>query len=185
MQKQNNSSAMSGAGKACRRKPLTIIGLGNELLSDDGVGIRVVRALKERLHREDAVIEELSVGGLQLLDYIAGYDQCVIVDAMVTGDHPAGTMVRFIQSAAIEPVRPTSSHQIDLGQIVTLGGMLGIDLPTTLIVYGIEAGDVTTFQDGCTEAVAGALPALVEQIRRDLEEVQSEDPARQEITSSV
>jgi hydrogenase maturation protease len=152
-----------------RRTPLTIIGLGNELLSDDGVGIRVVRELKTRLAPGVAAFEELSVGGLELLEYLVGSEQCVIIDALVTGRHPAGTAYRFIQKADRGPVTLTSSHQIDLAQVLSLAAMLGADLPRTLTVYGIEAADVTTFHDACTPAVSQAIPKVVDAVCRDLE----------------
>jgi len=150
------------------RKPLTIIGLGNELLSDDGAGIRVVRELKKRLAGDDVAFEELSVGGLQLLDYIIGSEQCIIVDAVATGAHPVGTSYRFIQTPDSEPVTLTSSHQIDLGQVLALAKLLGTDIPQKVVVYGIEAGDLTTFQESCTNGVSKAIPKLVDTICRDL-----------------
>lgn len=151
-------------------KSLTIIGLGNELLSDDGAGIRVVRELKKRLGADAITFHELSVGGLQLLDYIVGHDHCIIVDAVVTGTHPPGTMLRFVQTADSEPVRLSSSHQVDLTQVVSLAQLFGADIPRRLVVYGIEAGDITTFRDGCTEEVSRAIPRLVEAICSDVEE---------------
>jgi hydrogenase maturation protease len=152
-----------------RRKPLTIIGLGNELLSDDGVGIRIVRALKQRLPSDGIAFEELSIGGLQLLDYITDCEQCIIVDAVTSGKHPAGTTYRFIQTSDSNPVSLTSSHQIDLAQVLTLASVMGGRVPRTVVVYGVEAGDSTTFHDGCTREVSRAIPKVVDAICRDVE----------------
>jgi hydrogenase maturation protease len=151
-----------------RHRPLVVIGLGNELLADDGVGIRVVRELKRRLHRDAITFEELSVGGLQLLDYIVGYECCVLVDAVVSGDHPAGTIFRFVQEPGGSSIRLSSSHQVDLSQVLALGTILGADIPDTVVVYGIEAGDTTTFVERCTEEVSRAIPQLVELICSDI-----------------
>jgi len=151
-----------------RRTPLTVIGLGNEMLSDDGVGIRVVRGVRERISTDHASFEELSVGGIELFDYLVQTDECIIVDAILTGQHPPGTIVRFVQSADEEPVRLTSSHQIDLGQILGLAKFLGASLPSRTTVYGIEAADITTFREECTEAVSNAIPELVDVICDDI-----------------
>jgi hydrogenase maturation protease len=148
---------------------LTIIGLGNEMLSDDGLGIRVVRELKNRLSDRSVAFEELSVGGLQLFDYLIGTEECIIVDAIKTGTQPAGTLLRFVQTADNEPVTLTSSHQIDLGQILGLARFMGASLPKKLTVYGIEADDITTFQESCTEQVSLAIPKLVNAICADVE----------------
>jgi hydrogenase maturation protease len=152
-----------------KRKPLAILGLGNEFLSDDGVGIRVVRELRKRLLRDDAVLEELSVGGLPLLEYIAGFEQCIIIDAVVTGKHPPGTAYRFVQGADPAPFSISSSHQLDLAQILSLAALMGWNLPRTLTVYGIEAADITTFRDACTEEVSRAIPLVVEAVCRELQ----------------
>lgn len=153
-----------------QRKRLTIIGLGNEMLADDGVGIRVIRELKKRSVTDDIAFEELSVGGLQLLDYLIGYEHCIIVDAVVTGAHPPGTIYRFEQAPRDKPIKVslTSSHQIDLFQVVELAKLLKADIPRTITVYGIEASDVTTFNSRCTERVSKAIPQLVGLICRDL-----------------
>ena len=161
---------MSLPSRFTHRKPLTIIGLGNEILTDDGVGIRVVRELKNRLELEEATFEELSVGGLQLLDHIVGTEECIIIDAMATGAQPPGTLFRFVQTPDAEPIMVTSSHQIDLGQVLGLAKLFGAALPRKLTVYGIEAQDVTTFHDGCTSQVSAAIPKLVDIICKDIQE---------------
>ena len=150
-------------------RPCTIIGLGNEFLSDDGVGIRVVQELKRRLHGASITFEELAVGGLELLDYVVGYRECIIVDAITSGNQPAGTLYRFVQSPDQEPLKLTSSHQIDLGQVLALAKLLGASLPTKLTVYGIEVADITTFRDACTEEVSKAIPKLVDLICTDVQ----------------
>jgi len=147
---------------------LTVIGLGNEYLTDDGVGIHVVRALKKRLPAGEAEFQELPVGGLQLLEHISGTEHCIIVDAVTTGHNKPGTPYRFVQDAEDHPPFLRSSHQIDLAQVVTLAKMMGAALPRHLVVYGVEAGDITTFHEGCTEAVSRTIPKLVDTICRDL-----------------
>jgi hydrogenase maturation protease len=151
-----------------QQKRLTVIGLGNEMLSDDGLGIRVVRALRSRLDDRSVAFEELSVGGLQLFDYLIGTEECIIVDAIKTGTQPAGTLLRFVQTADNEPVTLASSHQIDLGQILGLARFMGAPLPKRLTVYGIEADDITTFREACTAQVSQAIPKLVDVICNDV-----------------
>lgn len=161
---------MRNPNQLSRRKPLTIIGLGNEFLSDDGAGIRVVHELKKRLAGGSIVFEELAVGGLQLLDYLLGTEECIIIDAVTSGSHPAGTLYRFAQVPGAKPIALSSSHQIDLGQVLGLARILGGNLPKRLSVYGIEVNDIVTFHDGCTEQVAAAIPTLVNIICHDVQE---------------
>ena len=169
---------MLNPSRLSHQKPLTIIGLGNEFLSDDGAGIRVIREVKRRLQRQSVVFEELAVGGLQLLDYLTDTDVCILVDAVNSGMHPAGTLYRFVQEPDGRPVTLSSSHQIDLGQVLGLARILGAALPKKLIVYGIEAEDIVTFRDGCTELVAAGIPSLVDIICNDVMEEESNPHAR-------
>jgi len=159
-------------------KSLTIIGLGNEYLSDDGAGIRVVRELRNRISNRHIVFEELAIGGLQLLDFVVGYKHCIIIDAITSGQCAPGTLFKFIQKPDEEPVSLSSSHQIDLGQVLGLAKFMGAELPETLTVYGVEVSDITTFRDACTEEVSRALPLLVERICNDLNEETTKTPER-------
>jgi hydrogenase maturation protease len=163
-------SAVNLPDRLSHAKPFTIIGLGNELLSDDGVGIRVVQELRKRLTDTSIKFEEIAVGGLELLDYVVGCRECIIVDAIISGRQPPGTLYRFVQTPDQEPVKLTSSHQIDLGQVLALAKLLGASLPAKLTVYGIEVSDITTFRDACTEEVSEAIPKLLDLICTDVQQ---------------
>jgi hydrogenase maturation protease len=163
-----NSERSESSG--VQKKHSIVIGLGNEFISDDGVGIYAVRSLKNKINSTSSnfLFEELAVGGLQLLDYLVGYDSCTIIDAIVTGKHPAGTIYRYVQTQHQESVKLTTSHQIDLSQVLNLAKLFNPETPNTIRVYGIEVNDVTTFSTKCTPVVEKALPHLVELIYNDL-----------------
>ncbi len=145
-----------------------MIGLGNEYLSDDGLGILAVRQVADRLKNSGITFQELSIGGLELLDHLVGYERCVIVDAIASGACPPGTIHRFVRNPGNDAVAISSSHQLDLSQVLTLGRLLGADVPERVTVYGIEAGDITTFRSQPTPEIAKSLPALVDAICADL-----------------
>lgn len=165
-------------GKICKnfimhKNKIIIIGLGNELISDDGVGIFVLQELKSKLLSSlnvshNFVFQELSVGGLSLLDYISGFSKCLIVDTILTRNQPPGTIYRFKQNSSDELVKIKSSHQINLPQVIGLANLLNIEVPDEIIIYGIEGEDITTFKIGCTEKVQEAIPKLVDMIYDDL-----------------
>jgi len=159
------------------RNHLTVIGLGNEYLSDDGAGIYSVRQLKEYAYRvrqegkdsiDEIVFEELALGGLQLLDYIVGFDRCIIIDAVISGVHPPGTIYRCELVPGTEPAGVSTSHQIDLLQVIRLAKSLKAQVPQHVTVYGVEALEVMRFGTKCTEPVEKAIPRLVELIYKSL-----------------
>lgn len=147
-----------------------IIGLGNEYISDDGVGIHTIRELKKCTPLNDYKIEELSIGGIELLDHICGYERAIIVDAFITRTKPSGTIYKFVQLADENGMKLKSSHQIDLPQVLGLARALNIAIPNEIIIYGVEAGDITTFRCKCTSEVEVAIPRLVKLIQRDIME---------------
>lgn len=147
-----------------------ILGLGNEYITDDGIGIHTIRELKNNLPSNNYTIEELSIGGIELLDHLSGYEQAIIVDAFITGAHPSGTIYRYVQTADEDGMKLKSSHQIDLPQVLGLARALNIAMPNEIIIYGVEAGDITTFRCKCTPEVEVAIPKLVKLIQNDIME---------------
>ena len=155
-------------------KTLTIIGLGNDLIADDGVGIYAARSLKTRIDArqkdfsESISIQELPTGGFQLLDQMIGYDTCIVIDAVMSGLHPPGTIYRQVLAKDDRPVKLLFSHQVNLLELLGLAELLKIEIPSTTVVYGIEAKDVTTFSTTCTQEVRKALPELVDLVLEDI-----------------
>ena len=72
-----------------------VLGLGNSILGDDGVGIQVAARAREALVGSGVEVDEEHRGGLRLMERLVGYDRAVIVDAIVTGRNPPGTVVRL------------------------------------------------------------------------------------------
>lgn len=141
-----------------------IIGLGNPLLRDDGVGLRVVAGLRDRRLPPGVELAEDTHGGLRLMERMIDYDRAVVVDALTSGAAP-GTIRRL----AIDG-RPTrhsaSSHDVDLPTALAVGRKSGAHLPADddVILIGIEAEDVETFGETMTPAVEAAVPAAVEAV---------------------
>lgn len=89
-----------------------ILGLGNTILSDDGVGIRIIEELQSRISDPDITVSETNVSGLSLLDIIIGYDKVIIVDAIQTVGGKPGTFTsspRTHSKSAVMPPRPMMS----------------------------------------------------------------------------
>ncbi len=150
-----------------------IIGLGNPYLGDDGIGPKAASELAEKLaHRRDIEVVELGLGGLRLMETLEGADRAFILDAMVTGEHPPGT----ISVWPIEKLPVTKNlaclHDAHLGTALDFGRTLGMHLPREIIVYGVEATSTDIFTETLTPAVAAALPQLLQRVLNDLDEPQ-------------
>lgn len=141
---------------------VVIVGLGNPILSDDGVGIKVAGAVRKLLAGAPGIeVVEAYAGGLRLMEALSGYRSAVIVDALTSGDFPAGSVVRIGALEGRATRNLLSSHNGDLACALRLGRELGLCLPERIEVIGIEAADVESFSEELSEAVAAALPEAV------------------------
>ena len=147
-----------------------VLGLGNSILTDDGLGIHAVRAVANQCPRGDVVTAEASVGGLRLLDLIAGYDRIILVDAIRTPDGSPGRVYRLRPDDLRRSLHSGSSHDLSLVGALALGRRLGMHLPDdeAITIFAIEAQDVITFGEECTPAVAAAIPTVVEMVCEEL-----------------
>ena len=142
-----------------------IIGLGNPILSDDSVGIKISRELRTRLIGYDGVdVAEAYAGGIRLMDVMIGYEKAIIVDAMVTGDSLPGTVRSIPLSDLVSTRNIVSTHDTNLSTALEMGKMLGLHLPSEIEIWGVEALDVENFSEDLTEDVAKTVPILVQKI---------------------
>ena len=145
-----------------------VLGLGNPILSDDGVGIRIAQELKSSLDQEDITVMEASIAGLDFLDSLAPYDRVIIIDAIQTGDGKAGQIYRLELEALDATKHASSPHDVNLATALELGRRLGIPLPEEIVIFAIEVEDVTTFSEKCTPEVEQAVPEAVDVVMREL-----------------
>jgi hydrogenase maturation protease len=149
-----------------------VLGLGNPILTDDGVGIHVVRAAANRCSLfRDVVLAEASVGGLRLLDLLAGYERVIVVDAIQTRGGQPGDLYRLGPGDLQGSLHSGSTHDLSLHGALDLGRRLDMVLPDDkdLIILAIEVEDVLTFGEACTPAVTRAIPLAVEIVLAELE----------------
>jgi hydrogenase maturation protease len=142
-----------------------VVGLGNPILTDDGVGIRAVRAAKARCQADDVEFAEVSVGGLRLLDVLAGYERIVLVDAIQTPAGEPGSANR-LHVGDLASLHSGSTHDLSLTGALALGRSLGLSLADegAIVIIAVEVEDVLSFGETCTPRVAAAIPRLAEMI---------------------
>jgi len=141
-----------------------IIGIGNPILSDDAVGIRIAQYLKECYPQLNVV--ETSEYGISMLDYISDYDRLIIIDSIKTGRQPTE-----VYKLTLEDLKPAShystSHSVDIATAFNLGQKLGYQIPGHIGIYAIEIVDNTTFAESCTPAIAASIPAIAAEIVKE------------------
>jgi hydrogenase maturation protease len=150
-----------------------LIGMGNPILSDDAVGIRLARDLRARLGaRADVdVIEECCVGGLNLLDLVTGYDRLIVLDSIKTTDGRPGTWYRFDATALRETMNLTNVHDTNFATALELGRRMGSRVPADgeNHIFAVEIVDNLTFSEDLTPELEAAYPEVAEEILGEVE----------------
>lgn len=139
-----------------------VLGLGNPILTDDAVGIRVAQGLEQEFLAEDVI--RTSEAGVALLDYVVGYDKLIIIDSIMTKKGKPGELYKL----GLEDLKPamslSSSHGVDIATAFALGEKLGFRMPKDVAIYAVEIKDNTTFGDKCTQEVEERIPSIIRQI---------------------
>jgi len=150
-----------------------VIGLGNPILGDDGVGWAVVESLQSTVHCPPfTVIETASLGGLSLMERMLGYDRVVLVDSMETGQGPVGSVQTFPLASLPDPMsgHSASAHDTSLMTALRTAQQIGADIPNRVDVVAIEAQNVYDFSEELSPPVAAAVPVAVEYVMKLLED---------------
>jgi hydrogenase maturation protease len=149
-------------GGSVDREQVLVLGLGNLLLSDDGVGLRLLEGVAG-----SAPAEFLDGGtqGLALLPYFAGRRALIILDAVALGA-PAGT-VHLLTGASLRAHRATTAHGSNALELLEVAALLG-ELPPSVTIIGIEPARIAT-GIGLSAEVECAVPEAVSLARRILE----------------
>jgi hydrogenase maturation protease len=142
-----------------------IIGLGNSILKDDGVGIYAARELKRCLEeaRPDADVDivETEVGGFSLMELMTGWKRIILVDSIQFDGLEPGTVVRIRPDDLHTSLRLRSVHDIDLPTVLALGRKLGLSMPGEVSVFGVQAEDALTFGETMTDAAQRGMKEAV------------------------
>ena len=142
-----------------------VVGLGNEIARDDGVGIAAAKKLEPLLAaRGDVEVVALPWAGFTLLDVLVGRRRAALVDCLATGAHPPGTVVRLDEHDFRGSVRLSSFHDIDFPTVLALGRRMGWAMPEEIAIWAVEGEVMDEFGEGLTPAVAAAVDRVVEEV---------------------
>lgn len=144
-----------------------VVGLGNPILSDDGVGWRVAEEIQRQIHsaRNGGVdgtvdFEYLSLGGLGLMERLIGYDRAIIVDAFIADREDIGSIIiRNLRDLPnYSAFHTTSTHDTSLQNAIELGRSMGARLPDEVLVIGIAIQRISEFGESLSPQVAECVP---------------------------
>jgi len=150
---------------------IIVIGLGNPILGDDGVGWRIADQVLSRLESNnnpdsnflnnlEIEIDNLAVGGLRLMEHLIGYQHAIIIDAISTNTKPQGTVSQYNLEDLpdFSANHLGSAHDASLQTAIQVGRTMGATLPEDIKVVSIESKAVYDFSEDLTPAILAAIP---------------------------
>lgn len=153
-----------------------IIGLGNPLLGDDGIGWRVAEEVERRLAKAIET-SEISIevdysagGGLSLMERLVGCTEAILIDAIDIGRGPIGSVYRYALDELPNQFagHTSSTHETNLQMALQVGRALGAALPDRVTVIAIESPHVYDFTEELSPPVAAALPQAIDMVLQQL-----------------
>ncbi len=137
-----------------------VLGMGNPILSDDGIGLILARNLAGKIPGVDTA--SISLAGLELIDILAGYDHVFLIDAAIgTGGEP-GELKEICDGKGA--LHLFTSHGVNFYDLIRMGRDAGIKMPEPVSVFGIEIGNATDFGTSLSPEMLSALPFLESEI---------------------
>jgi len=146
-------------------EPLLVLGIGNVLLGDEGVGVEVVRALEHRGLPPGVTCLDGGTGGFTLLGPVLEAERVILVDATVDGK-PTGSLRRLEPRFSKDYPRTLTAHDIGLKDLLDAFYLLGRTPRVTLFAISIDLPEEVGI--GLSAALRERMPAIVDTVAAEL-----------------
>jgi len=148
-------------------KNILILGLGNILLGDEGVGVRVIEQLFSHPFPDEIEVIDGGTAGYELINFFEGKEKVIIVDAVKTDDTPGSVYKLDLSVVQEDETVQLSLHQIGLKNVFKMASMMDLNPEVTLV--GIVPKDYQDYNIGLSEEVEKAIPLAIETVLKEIE----------------
>jgi len=150
--------------RTARPQKIVIVGVGNILCGDEGVGVHVIEELKKHRLPDNVEVCDCGTAGLEVLEFLEESDKAIIVDAVTAGMEPGKIyQYRLGETHAEEgKMKMLSLHELDLTRAIKIGEN-AYKLPKNIMIVGVEPKSLQ-FGMGLTKEIKKAIPRVVQDI---------------------
>lgn len=142
---------------------ILILGLGNPILGDDQVGVRVAERIKEK-RIEGVDVKMAERGGLEVLDMVLGYKKLILVDAIIS--EREGEVVILHEEDFKDTFYASSPHGVNVFTAFSMGKALNLPVPDDIVIYGVCIKE-PCFSESMSPRIAALVPQLSERIIKE------------------
>lgn len=148
-----------------------ILGVGNDILMDDGIGPKLVKELEQRDPLEGVDYQTISLGGLDILESIRGYGTVVFIDAIKTKEGVPGSVYRFTTGDFQETLHLSNLHDISFLTAIELGRHMEMEIPENIHIFAIEIVEDMEFGESFTPEIEARYADIYDTVSRDIREI--------------
>ena len=147
-----------------------VMGVGNLILGDDGVGIHIANEIKKKVKDSNIKIEEAVTGGMNLLDLILGFDKAIIIDAVKSDNNEHGNVKR-IPISNFNTMHSCNPHDVSLIEAIEMARRIGeTRIPREIVIIGIMMEKIPyEFSEKLSDKIAAAVPIAVKMTLDELQ----------------
>jgi len=145
-------------------KKTLFLGIGNPILSDDSIGHRLADEVKTSGLFPNAVFEKVSVGGLEILEIVVGYERVIFFDAIRSGKGKPGDVYFFKEEDFRETLNLSNLHDISFLTAFELGRKLELQVPKEMHIVAVEILEDKEFSAELTEPLKKRYPEIVREV---------------------
>jgi hydrogenase maturation protease len=153
-------------------KPILVIGLGNPLMADEGIGVALIEELNTlaaagKLPSETVEYSDGGVGGMYLLHTIADRKKAILIDCCLMGTDP-GTIRRFTPEDvnSVKQMAHLSLHEVDILNVIKMAEQIG-SCPEQIVIFGIEPVSITQ-QLHLNDEIKAKIPNYISEIEAEI-----------------
>lgn len=150
---------------------ILILGMGNDILTDDGIGIKITKFLEKNFPFPNIVYDTLSLGGLEIIEYIREFKMVIIIDAIKTLNGIPGTVYQFIPDDFKETTHLSNIHDVSFLTSLKLARELGITTPEHIHIIAVEIIEDMIFSEELTPPLQEKYPEILKKITEIVEEL--------------
>ncbi len=147
-----------------------ILGIGNPILGDDGIGVHIARELQDKYRAlSNVTIGEAQTGGMNLIDLIRGYDRAILIDAISIPNSSQGCVKRF-DVKEMGSVHSYNPHDVTLLEALDLSKKIGDrTIPKDIIIIGINLKVMPLdFSDSLSSEIRAVIPKVIKIVLSEL-----------------
>lgn len=152
-------------------KKILVLGIGNTICGDDGVGIIAVRFLKESLDKatnKTVDIKEMEEANINILELLEGYKKLIVVDSICAKKAKAGAIRKLSPLTFKQKKQPYSSHQMGFNRVMDMAKTFKMDIPEEIVIYAMAIKKTSFFKNGLSLTARKSLPALVNLLKKEV-----------------